>query len=368
MTTPDILIVGGGVVGAACARALGARGVAVTVLDAGRRPGAGTWAAAGMLAPFAEAQSEDPLLGLSVRARDVYADLAPQLLEETGVDVGLRVDGNFQVAFDEEEVAACRHAVAWQRQCGFAVDWLEHDELRDRVPSIGPGALGAAYAPEDGHLDPAALHEALILSAKRSGVSVRDDTQVLDLLVRGGRASAVRTKSGTIEGGAVVVAAGAWSGRLHGLPRPLPVEPVRGQIGTIPWPQDAPPAIVYSGTGYVMERGGEALVGSTMENAGFNASVTEGGLTTLRDTLGRVYPSLDGEPFVRSWAGLRPMTPDRRPLLGADAEVAGLWYATGHGRNGILLAALTADLLAQMIVGEPTEHDLSALDPGRFGR
>jgi glycine oxidase len=368
MTTPDVLIVGGGVVGAACARALAIRGVSVTMLDAGRRPGAATWAAAGMLAPFAEAESEDPFLALSVRARDVYADLAPELLAETGVDVGLRVDGTLQVAFDEEEVATCRRAVAWQRQCGFAVDWLDADELRDRVPGIGVGALGAAYSPEDGHLSPAALHEALLLSARGLGADMRSDVHVLDILVRDSRVAAVRTASGTMEGNAVVLAAGAWSGRIHGLPRQLPVEPVRGQIAALPWPEGAPPAIIYAGSGYVMERDGEALIGSTMERAGFDPTVTESGLATLRATLGRIYPSLDGEPFERSWAGLRPMSPDGRPLLGADPEVFGLWYATGHGRNGILLAALTGDLLAQMFVGEHPEHDLSALDPGRFGK
>ena len=140
---------------------------------------------------------------------------------------------------------------------------------------------------------------------------------------------------------------------------------MRGQIATVTWPEGEPSAIIYAGSGYVMERGGHALIGSTMEKAGFDPVVTDAGLASLRQTLGRIYPSLDGEPFVESWAGLRPMTPDGRPLLGADPEVEGLWYATGHGRNGILLAALSADILARMYVGEPPEHDLSGMDPGR---
>jgi len=146
----------------------------------------------------------------------------------------------------------------------------------------------------------------------------------------------------------------------------LPVEPVRGQLAAVSWPDDMPHTIVYAGEGYILERGGQALIGSTMERAGFDASVTDAGLAALRATMARIYPALDGTDILRSWAGLRPVSPDGHPILGPDPEVAGLWYASGHGRNGILLAALSAELLARQYAGEPDEHDLSALAPSRF--
>ena len=143
--------------GAACARSLARRGASVTLVEAGPKPGAASLTAAGMLAPLAEAGPEDPLLGLGVRARDYYADLAPVLLDETGIDIGLQKDGILEVAFDEDEVAAVRAEVAWHRQCGFTAEWLSAAELQELVPGIAPDALGAAYALEDGALNPLAL-------------------------------------------------------------------------------------------------------------------------------------------------------------------------------------------------------------------
>jgi glycine oxidase len=319
-----------------------------------------------MLAPFAEAQPEDPLLGLSVRARDLYNDLGPQLLEETGIDIGLRTEGILQVAFSEEEASRLKNDIAWQRQSGFAIEWLSLDDVRALVPGIGPEAQGGALAPEDGGLEPMALRDALLKAAALKGATLVVDEQAEALLIREGRVEGVRTGSGDRRAGAVVVAAGCWSGRLEGLPRPLPVEPIRGQMAALAWPQGEPPAIVYGGGGYVLERGGEAIAGSTMEDAGFATGTTEEGLRQVYRNMRRIFPALTGAPVHRTWAGLRPGTPDGRPLLGPDPDVPNLWYATGHGRNGILLAAMTGTILAGLYLRDEVELDLSSLDPARF--
>jgi glycine oxidase len=319
-----------------------------------------------MLAPFAEAEQEDPLLGLSVRARDLYNDLAPVLREETGIDIGLRTEGILQVAFSEEEASNLKGAIAWQRQSGFATEWLSQDEVRKLVPGIGPEAQGGALAPEDGGLEPMALRDALLRAAALNGATLVEDEQAEGLLIEEGRAQGVRTGSGERAAGAVVVAAGCWSGRLEGLPRPIPVEPIRGQMAALSWPDGEPGAIVYGGGGYVMERGGEAIAGSTMEHAGFATGTTEDGLRQVYRIMRRIYPALTGAPVLRTWAGLRPVTPDGRPLIGTDPHVPNLWYATGHGRNGILLAAMTGDILARLYVEEDLELALSSLDPARF--
>jgi glycine oxidase len=362
----DVIVVGGGVVGAACAHALARRGLAVTVLDPGPPPGSATLAAAGMLAPFAEAEPDDPMLGIAVRARDHYATLAPELEEETGLSLLYRTDGIVEVAFTEEDVDALRGAISWQRQSGFAVDWIDAEELRDLHPGVGPTALGAALAPEDGGIDPVALRQALLSSAQRVHGAAIVAEAAEQLLFEGERVCGVRTASDTLTAGSVVIAAGAWSGRVRGLPRSLPVEPVRGQIVTFPWPEGEPPAIVYGAHGYVMERDGTAIAGSTMERVGFDVATTPEGIQRVREIAARIFPALAEREPTETWAGLRPMSPDGRPIIGRDPLVPNLLYATGHGRNGILLAAMTGDLIAQIQMDEEIDYDLSPIDPARL--
>ena len=366
MTAIDVLIVGNGIIGAACGRALASRGVGVALLDHGPEAGSGTNAAAGMLAPFAEAEPEDPFIGFCVRARDLYHDLAATLQEETGSDIGLWTEGILQLAFDEDEVDDLKGDVAWQRQSGFAVEWLPIDDLREVHPGIGPDALGAVLAQEDGALDPAAMRDALEASAVEAHGAQVIRKRAEQLVFDGDRVRGVRTASGVVEADAVLIAAGAWSGRIRGVPSPLPVEPVRGQLVAMDWPAGEPPAIVYGGSGYVVARGGEAIAGATMERAGFDATTTELGVASIRQTAQRIYPALKGAPVKRAWAGLRPVTPDGRPIIGHDPMIENLWYATGHGRNGILLAGITGDVLAQLFFEEEVEYDTSLVDPSRF--
>ena len=366
MSQSDVLIVGGGVVGTACARALARRGATVTLVEAGPKPGSASLAAAGMLAPLAEAGPEDPLLGFGVRARDYYAELAPALLDETGIDIGLQKDGVLEVAFTEEEVAGVRGEVAWHRQCGFTAEWLSAEELKELAPGIAPDALGAAYALEDGALNPLALLQAFATSAKSAGVTIIRGEEVEQVLSVGSQVQGVRTSTQTRQAGAVLIAGGAWSGQLAGLPRPLSVQPIRGQMAAIQWPDNCREIIVYGAGGYVLPQAGGAVAGSTMENSGFDVTVTKAGRDHIRSVVKRLLPALGDVLFSRTWVGLRPCTPDGRPIIGADPDLSGLWYATGHGRNGILLAGYTGELLAQLHFGEDIEVDLSFVSPTRF--
>jgi glycine oxidase len=369
MTTPDVVVVGGGIVGAAVARALAVAGHQVEIMDGGAEPGVATQASAGMLAPLVDVSENDVLIGLRVRGRDLYRELAPVLLEETGVDVGLWLDGVLQLAFTEAEETQSRGAVASHRQQGLNSEWLSTSELRNRYPGLSPEARGAVLAPEDGALVPLATLEALLVSAARSGARLVRDEAVIGLETEEGRVTGVRTRTGVRPAGAVVIAAGAWSGRIGGLPRPLSVEPVRGQMLAQEWPTDEPPAIVFGRHGYVLKRGSEALVGATMEFAGFDAGTSEAGQAHLLQTGACLYPALAGQPVRRSWAGLRPCTPDGHPIVGQDADWPNLWYATGHGRNGVLLAAVTGEIIAHLFSGNPSDQleiDLTPVRPSRF--
>ncbi len=366
MNPPDVLIVGGGLLGAGCARSFACRGVSTMLLDSGTEGGIASTAAAGMLAPLAESGPEDPLLGLGVRARDLYHELAPVLAEETGIDIGLWSDGILQLAFTDEEAHQLRSDIAWQRQRGFKSDWLSPEGLHDECPWVSPQALGALHAPEDGALTASALLQALLASAEKHGARLVHDQRVEALDIQQGKVTGVRTSTETYSAGAVVLAAGCWSGRIGGLPRPLSVEPVRGQMAAFAWPADAKPGIAYAGSHYVLKVGDEAFAGSTMEHAGFDASVTEEGLASVVGQARRISPTLQDEVPARTWAGLRPVTPDGRPIVGRDPDAEDLWYATGHGRNGILWAGLTGELIARLLTGEGVDHDLTPIDPARF--
>jgi len=353
----EVIVIGGGVIGAACARAAALRGLQVVLCEPGPDRAAASPASAGMLAAQIE-PSDDAIRALGVRGRDLYQDLALALRETTGLDIGFWRSGIARIAFDDAVAAQVRDEVAEQRQAGLRCDWLEPDELAERFPGAAPGARGALFAPEDGAVDPAALTKALLADARRLGVTVVPE-RVMRVIIADQRATGVALADRTIDAPHVVIAAGAWSPRIGGLRRPLPVEPVRGQMAAAPWPEGTPPSILYADHGYVLARGGEALMGSTMEHAGFDGRVTDAGIAQVVAAAIRLLPTLGNARPTRTWAGLRPLTPDGRPIVGADPETEGLWFATGHGRNGILLAALTGEVIGDLLAHGECEVDIS---------
>lgn len=364
MPTPLVLIVGGGIAGLACAHALLRRGATVRIVDPGPLGGAATPAAGGMLAAQTEAH-DDTFLGLGVRARDTAIAWAHALADETGTDVGLVQTGIAHLALTAGEEDQLRAAIARQRRLGLRADWLDPKEVRRRWPGVTSATRGATYAPEDAALDPRAFAAALRRSAEHRGARWVAE-RVLSLEVSDSRVTGVRTQHARHEADAVVLAAGAWSPFVAALPRRLPIEPVRGQMAAFRWPAGTPPAVLYAAGGYVLSRGGEAVAGTTMESVGFDASVTPAGVRQIHAVAQTILPALDGAAVLRSWAGLRPLTPDGLPILGPDPALHGLWYATGHGRNGILLAALTGEALAELLLEGRTGVDIGPCLPGRF--
>src|SRR5438477_11706518 len=359
----EVLVAGGGIIGAACARALALRGLRVLIWQPGPDPAAASAASAGILGPQIE-RTDETLRALGLRARDLYGTLAPALAATTGIDIGLWREGIASLAFEEAEAERLREAVANQRQAGLRCDWLEPADVAERFPATAP-CLGAMFAPEDGAVDAPALARALRADAQRCGAHTLN-ARVTRLNTILGRATGVETSAGKIKAEHVVIAAGAWSPQIEHLPRALPVEPVRGQMAALPWPTDVPRAILYYDHGYVVARAGEALMGSTMEHVGFDNSVTDSGLEEILANATRLFPALASRGPMRSWAGLRPLTPDGRPIVGADPDVRGLWYATGHGRNGVLLAALTGEIIARLVTTGTSEIEIASLAPERF--
>jgi glycine oxidase len=318
-----------------------------------------------MLAPQIEASPDDPIFDLGLAGRERYAHLSAELEQATGIDIGLWQQGIANVALDEHDAARLRVSVALQRQHGHLCDWLDADEVRARWPWLGP-SHGALWAPHDGAVDSVRLVQALRADAERRGARiVQDEVHVVE---RQGDAIVGVRGSEFYMAPDVVIAAGAWSGSIGGLPRPLSVQPVRGQIAALPWPTSIPPAICYAHDAYLLYRDGEALIGSTMEYVGFDPRTTPEGLARILAVGSALYPAVAATGVQRSWAGLRPVTPDGLPIVGPEPRLRGLWYATGHGRNGILLAGITGVLIRDWLDRQPPHEGFEFMRPDRFWR
>lgn len=363
MPTSDVVVIGGGVVGSAIARELALAGHRVTVVEAGGTEGQGWQAAAGLLAPQIEAHVDDPLLEIGLAGREYYVDHREALEAVAPAPIGLQLSGILNLASSEAEAGRLRDQVANQRQLGLYCDWLQPDEVRQQWPWLA-GTQGGLWAPQDGSIDPTRLVHALIADGSRLGVR-RVDDRITSLEILQGRVLAAR---GTERHPAdhFVIAAGAWSGRIAGLPRPLSVEPVRGQMLAVTRPKGMADLVLYGRGHYLLTRGAELWAGATMEHAGFAAETTEEGIGRIRNAADQLCPPIHGSPLSRTWAGLRPGTPDGLPIIGPEPRAQGLWYATGHGRNGVLLAGVTGVVLAQMMASEATLESARAFRPERF--
>ncbi|MGH7567328.1 MAG: glycine oxidase ThiO [Gemmatimonadota bacterium] len=385
--TPDVIVVGGGLIGCLAARALADDGRRVILFERGAELGRrASTAAAGMLSPQME-WAEDMLVGgvggisaradatprteamldLCVTARERWPAFAAGLEAETGFDLHYRDEGTLVVAFSDSEAADLAERARAQRLRGFRAEWLEARAARELEPGLAREVRGALYLPDDRQVDPGPLMAAAVEAlAARPGIRVETDTAVTAIESAGSRVVGVTTARGRAEAGLVVLAAGAWSAGIAGLPRPLAVRPVKGQMAALR-PARMPIRHVVGGAGaYCVPRDdGRVVVGATVEEAGFDASVHPPAVEALIAAVCAAVPALAGAPLESRWAGLRPGTSDDLPILGEDPELPGLLYATGHYRNGILLAPLTAEIVAALARGEAPPVDLSPFSPDR---
>lgn len=368
--TSDVLIVGGGVIGCALAWTAARRGLSVTVVERGTPGREASWAAAGMLSPAAETGEAGPFLELARRSLGLYPGFVAALREETGEDPAYTTAGKVLVARDAAEAGGLREMARRYAPIGIEVELLEPAEAHRLEPALGGSLVAAAFLRADHLVDNRRLGSLLWSAAARAGVHFELGERVVEVESDGARVSGVRLAGGRgLPAERVVVAAGCWSGELRGLPRPLPVQPVRGQMLAL---ESVPPLLersVGSPAVYLVpRRDGRVLVGATVEEAGYRATATAGGMHALLAGAIELVPALADAPVVEIWAGLRPGTPDDLPILGADPEVGGLFYATGHFRNGILLTPVTAALLGDLLAGEPAAPALASFGVDRFGR
>jgi glycine oxidase len=364
----DVVIIGGGIMGSAIALRLAQRGVGVTVIERGIPGAEASSAAAGILGPQMEAEGPGPLLDLGLRSRALYPALAVELREATGIDVGYDRSGVLAVALDEAEEGELTARRAWQLARGLPVLALSGAEARAREPALGPDVRAALAFPDDGQVNARELARAFSQAAAGAGARFLAGRYVRRVRLAGGAATGVELDGETLAAGTVVVAAGSWSGLVEGAGVPATVvRPARGQLVSI---ETRPPlfrhVVSVHGRGYLVpRRDGSVLAGSTVEMAGFKKQVTVGGLAAILTLARTLVPALAEAPVTGSWSNFRPYTEDHLPVLGATG-VRGLVLATGHFRNGILLAPVTAEAIAELVATGRSAVDLAPFSISRF--
>ncbi len=372
-TTADVIIIGAGVIGLTIARALAQRGVREVMLIERGRPGAeASWAAGGILAPQVEVDHHDDFFQLACASRDLYPEFAATLKEETGVDIELDTTGTLCLGFTPEDQAELRHRYEWQTGEGLDVEWLTGDQARQLEPCISDKVQCALRFPRDFQIENRRLVDALVRANEELGVQLVTGSSVKALRIKNERVYGVETLNGSVDAPVVVVAAGAWSslikapGIAPGWP-PFEIEPVRGQMLCFETRPQIARHVIYSARGYLVPRhDGRVLAGSTVEHVGFDQSVTHQGRDAIRSMALEIAPGMAALPIIDSWAGFRPRAKDGLPVLGSFREVAGLFFAAGHYRNGILLAPITGKLLADAIVDGVMPASFESFSPNRF--
>ena len=366
----DVAVVGGGVIGLAVAWRAAQRGLRTLVLDAGED---GAWRyAAGMLAPVTEAEfGEQALLDLGVRAAAGFPGFCAELADAAGRDPGLRRTGTLVVARDRDEAEELDRLYAYRQELGLAVERLRPSAARRAEPALAPTVRLALDVPGDDAIDPRRLVAALTDAVESAGGEIRRArATAIDASGQGAATLATAvdasatpaTAGGTVRARRVVVAAGAWSAGLGD----LPVRPVKGQIMRLrdPRGEDLVTRTIRTREGYLVPRGeGSYVLGATVEERGWDTAPTAGATFELIRDLAEVVPGVLELEIEELGAGLRPGTPDNLPVIG---EHAGVIWATGHFRNGILLADVTARAVAELLDGNPLPEWAAACDPARF--
>jgi len=361
----DVIVVGGGVIGLSIAHAVATEGKSVMVLDPGNAMDAASWAAAGMLAPQSEADRNDALFQLCAASLRIYGDWILQLQEQSGVDPEYQEPGLIYVANSEDSFDALRRRMGWQGEAGFDSQLLTPDEVRKMEPHLTLPIVGGIHMPGERQVTPRRLLEALRGACQFRDVEVRNGERVRGILRQNGKIEGVETDTESFSAAAVVIASGARSSEIAGLRSRLPIVPRKGQIFSLVTPSPMFQRLVRWEHAYMVQRrGGELVVGATNEDAGFDRSLTPSGIGGLLAQVQKLSSCTAGLAIQEMWTGLRPATPDGLPVLGFAGD--GLIYATGHYRNGVLLAPITASIVASLVTGRQVPLPLEPYSARRF--
>jgi glycine oxidase len=363
----DVIVVGGGIIGASVAWELARAGLRVVLCDR-QQPGLeASWAAAGMLAPGAETPDSLAVAPLGKLSLELYPQFVAAVEADSGRCVGFAPTGALHLFFGTDAERECAQFIGAQTSLGLAAQPISSEQPQRQQPGLSAQARAAVWLPHEACVDNRALTQAVLEAARSKGAQVRAGTAIESLLVVGQRVAGVRVAGGEqIRAATVVVAAGSFTGTLAAFAPYAPTRPVRGQMLALRCHRVRIDRMVRSARGYIVPRAdGRLICGSTSEDAGYEKRVTPEGLQHIRAAVVELVPALDDASVVETWSGLRPDTPDHLPILG-PADLPGLFFATGHYRNGILLAPITAKLLRDWIVEGKVTLDVARYSPMRF--
>ena len=368
MRSPDIIVIGAGIVGCAVAYELSRRGASVHIVD-DRPPGMGaTQASAGMLAPFTEAKDRNTtFLDLAVRSLDLYDEFVSRVTQTSQLPVGYKRTGTIDVASTDERMSSLRDIASRLNARGVALSLLDEKAARAEEPQLGQSVRGALLIGAHGYVQAGELTRALVAAARCHGAQVIEGSRVRRV-VKQERDLVVETGRGSLTAAAVVVTAGSWSGQIDvGTGAHVPVRPVRGQLLHLAWQGQPLRRVTWGDHCYLVPwDDGTVLVGATMDEVGFDERTTVEAISDLMTAARELVPSAAGAALASARVGLRPGTPDALPIVGWSRAVPGLMYATGHFRNGVLLCPVTAQIVARAIIDDENDPVLAAIGPQRF--
>ena len=365
--TSDVLIIGGGIIGLSLAQELALQKLDVTVLERGQMGQEASSAGAGILAPRAEMEEAGPLAQLLLASRKIYPEFVKQVSGRSGLNIDFSISGLLSVALDLEQQVELDQKKRQQTELGLEVQSLSREETLRMESSLNPQLVSALYFPEEGYVDNRELVGAVRVVCLRLGVRLIPQCEVLEVKAAQSKVSGVETNSGFFAAQRIVITAGSWSGQIPtGLPYALPIKPARGQMVAVKMSGPGLRHVVYGSQCYLVPRkDGRVLLGSTVEWVGYDKRVTLDGLQQITTSAASLAPPLRSSTFIECWSGLRPFCEGGLPVLG-PTDVDGLYFATGHFRNGLLLAPLTAKLMSEVIVTGNIPKILEPFLPSRF--
>jgi glycine oxidase len=362
-----VIIVGAGIAGLAIGWRLAQTGAGVEIYDRGLAGRGATWAAAGMIAPGAELNGEsEKLAQFARRSRAAWPGFAAELEAESGCAIGYSESGSLIVALDDARADALKRRAVELAASG--AQWRAPALVRESEPLVSSELSGALHIPGDAQVDNRLVAEALRIALARRDIAIFENTEVRGLLITENRVRGIICSKGAVEGDAVIVASGAWLNEFGGTAAELPpVTPVKGQMVAVQAPAGTvlPRHLLWSEDAYLVSRRGRILIGATVEDAGFDTSVSKEACERLVFAATRIVPALAEWQISEMWAGLRPRTPDGAPVLGA-AAIEGLYVAGGQFRNGILFAPAVADAMQRVVLASQPVSEIRAFDPRRF--
>lgn len=368
-----VAIIGAGIIGLSIGWRLAKAGCVVEIFERGEAGHGASWAAAGMLAAGVETEpTEEGLLPLSLRSRELWPDFARELEADSGLSVGYRTEGTLVAAVTRDDAEQLRFTFELQRRLGLDIAWLSGAEALALEPRLNPRLTAACFSAQDHQADNRLVMAALVEAFSRAGGALYERCEVEGIEIAGGVAMGLRAGGKLHAADVLVLASGAWARELGGLPEAAkpPVRPIKGQMLALRMPKAAPLLrhVVWAPRSYLVPRGdGRLVIGATVEERGFDPAMTAGGVLALLEGAWRVLPAIEDCPIEEMWTGFRPGSPDDSPILGPSA-VPGLIFACGHHRHGILLAPVTAEAIAAQILTGVVPESIRAFGIERFQR